>query len=295
MFWHATYEVARKEFLQLLRTRRLLVIGALLLASLLFTTVVVPVLFFNLDQAADPGELALENQVFLIFLNAPIIGGYFFIQLLAIVLVSDGVVSEWQRRTIFLLLSKPVPRSAFVLGKFLGSVVPLAVAFTLLFALDYGLLQILLPGTPTGAQAGRFFGGVGLIVLGVVAFAAMGLFFSTLTRSSVASLVATLAFAFLVFPLLGGIGDFVRIADSFDGGVVDETAPRYDWSHYLNPGLVMVMAGDVISEGSLSGGLVAFIPQNAPVHLWLSIVSTVGFAASFIGLSLLSVWRRDFE
>ncbi len=296
-FLRATLEVARKEALQHLRTKRLLVIGLLFTISLVFTTIIVPLAFFNLGSNGSPDfeGLAWENVVFLIFLNAPLIGGYFFIQLLSIVLTSDGVVSEWQRKTIFLLLSKPVSRAAFVIGKFLGSVVPLTVTIGALMLIDYALLQVLLPGSPSAEQVGRFFGGVGMILLGMAAFAAMGLFFSTLTRSSAASLVMTLAFAFVIFPLIGGISDFTRVADDFDGQIYDEDHPRYDWSHYFHPGLIMVKAGSVISEGNMDGGLVAFIPQSAPNNTLLSVLSTATFMVFFLGLALLSVLQRNFE
>lgn len=297
-FWHATFEVARKEAMQHLRTKRLLVIGILFVLSLAVTTIIIPVALFELDEF-DPGEdedAALENFGILFFLSAPVIGGYFFIQLLSIVLTSDGVSSEWQRKTIFLVLSKPVPRAAFVLGKFLGSVIPLVSVFGVLLVLDYLLLNAIMPGTPEASDWGNFLAAVGILSLGASAFAAMGLFFSTLTKSTVASLIATIAAGFVVFPIIGAIGDFTFFADLDNPGAdPDESDWRYDWSHYASPANAMGRATNVLLDSEEAFNFVFLFPQNSPQRTLPSVLSLVGFTTVFLAGALLTVLRRDFE
>lgn len=299
----AAWEIARKEAIQLVRTKRLIVLGSILLASLLFTTIVVPILILELNEAeSDPfGEgNASENFAFLFFLNAPVIGGVFLLQILAVVLTSDGVCSEWQRRTVFLVLSKPVPRTAFVMGKFLGAALPLVAVFGLTFLLDYLLLQALLPGSPTATDVGRFFGAIGMVSLGMMAFAAMGLFFSTLTRNSTPSLVLGLAMAVLVFPIASSISDYACMAaedcgGGFFGGGGENDALRYDISHYFTPAAPFNVASDILVEEEISFTFNFLFPVSAAESIAGAALAGVAWTGLFIGGSLLVVQRRDFE
>ncbi len=303
MFARALWEVARKEVLQHIRTKRLLIISSLFFATLVLITIVVPVAIFGVDNletaARETGEdaPALENLAFLFYLNASVLGGYFFIQLLAIVLTADSITSEWQNRSIFLLLSKPVPRSAFVLGKYLGSIVTVVGAFTAMFTLDYLILQAVLPGSPDGGDLVGFIGMLAILALGACAVAAMALFFSSLAKSSVLSLILSLGFALIVFPLVGNIGDFTYFADRGDtADELDESDWRYDWSHYVSPERSMVLAGaTLVGEEEASGGFTFLIPQFPPHRVWLSLLSTGMMAVAFVGLALVVVQRRNFE
>lgn len=294
-FAAAVYEVARHEAVQHLRTKRLLVIGGLMLLSLVLMTIVLPVTLFGLDQM-DPSEgfgddVPLENFAFFIFLNFPLVGGYLFIQILSIVMTADAVSSEWQRKTLFLVLSKPVPRAAFVLGKYLGAVLPLTAVFLVLFLADYALLQSVYPGAPSAVAVGRFFGAIGFILLGALAFAAMGLFFSAVTRSSTGSLVWSLSVGLLLFPIVGAIGDFTLAGAE---GVEDPTDAVYDWSHYVTPNHVLSKAGDVLA-GQDIGVQFSLIPTNPPAVTWLSAASGGLITVLFVAGAVLTVQRRDFE
>lgn len=304
-FARATYEVARKEFLQHVRSTRLIVVAILFMISLIVTTIVLPVTlgFTEFFEEAPEGNEEFyvpsgENFAMTLFLTIPILGGVFFIQVLSIVMTSDGVCSEWHNRSIFLLLSKPVPRMAFVLGKFFGSVVPLAVLVALLMMIDYAILQAVFPGTSDGTDVARFFGGLGILVIGLTVFATMGLFFSTLTRSTLASLFMTFGVAFLVLPLVGLIGEFNLWADqenAFDQDGIDPDAAKYDWSRYLNPGTIMSKSTEVIGGEDFRFGLTFLVPTFAPAHTWLAVVSGFAFIGVFLLGALTIVQYRNFE
>lgn len=295
----AVYEVARKEALQHLRTKRLIILGAILLASLVLVTIIVPFAIFPgefLREIGDETGLAVANFLFLFFLNAPVIGGVFLLELLALVLTADGVVSEWQRKTVFLVLSRPVPRSAFVLGKFFGSAIPLVVMFSIVFILDYALLAALTGGV--GAEAvGRFLATLGLLALGTAAFAALGLLFSTLMRSSTPAFTLSLVAAILVFPLVSNIGDFTYAADGIGGDDPrDEDAWRYDWSHYATPASAINTAPGVLTgEEELDFTLNFLFPQFSPQRVPLAVGASLAWTALFVALAVLAVARRDFE
>ncbi len=143
-----------------------------------------------------------EVQAQLAMLETPpgvsevVIGNLFqstaFFLLLVIPLITMRVISgERRNRTLPLLFSAPVSMTEIVLGKFFGVVAFLAIMLamltlmplSILFAgsIDFGMLASVLLGT----------------FLLICAFAAAGVFISTLTREPVVAAVST--FGFLLF------------------------------------------------------------------------------------------------
>jgi ABC-type transport system involved in multi-copper enzyme maturation permease subunit len=291
-FANAMWEVARKEVLQHIRTKRLLIIGGLLAASLVLITLVFgPMISRGFDEEVDGvGGVARENFAMAIYFSAFFVGGYFFIQLLSIVLTADAVCSEWANRTIFLLLSKPVSRTSFVLGKFLGSLATIAGTILVLFSVDYAVMQGLYEGSPTADEVQGFIQAVLVLILGAAAFAAVALFFSTLTRSTVMSLLFTLGAWIIVFPLIAQIGLFTTIGDSDFRGDFDD--PRVDWSRYLSPSSCMQVASRFLTE---EGGALLGMIGSAPAKTGLALVALTLHIGFWLTLSLLIVQRRNFE
>ncbi len=72
-----------------------------------------------------------------------------FSSIVAMFLGVSLVWKELERRTIYTILSKPLPRHRFVLGKYLGLVLTLAVQLVLM-ALVYTGLMLATQGMPTG-------------------------------------------------------------------------------------------------------------------------------------------------
>ncbi len=299
MFGRAVFEIARKEVLQHIRTKRLLIIGSFFLLALILLTIVVPVAFLDLSPDGSffgESEFSLENGVLLFFLTGFFfLSGYFYIQLLPLVLTADAVCSEWNSRTIFLLLSKPVSRSAFVLGKFIGSFFTVAVTMVVLLVLDYLLLQPLLPGGPDGSDIAGFAGALGILLLGVGSFTAFALFLSTLTRSTVASMILAITSWIIIFPLLGRLDLFIALArhGSEAFSMTNEEA-GIGWSQYLSPAESMDVASNVLVGSTEDIGFLGdFLSGEANVGL--SIFALLAQTALFLGLALLVVQRRNFE
>ncbi len=309
MMWHATKEIARKEILQMLRTKRLLGLGITILVAMILLTMVLPLVLINAfgaaetfggpeaRDAAEEGAAAvpyLHNGVMLFFLGAGVllVSGYGLFELLAIVMTSDAVSSEWSKRSIFLVLSKPVPRAAFVLGKFLGIGVPLALLTGALLSLDYLIVSLVVPGWPAAHEVGRFFGAVGLIMMGVIMWTAISLFFSTAFRSTVTSLLLTVVAWFIVFPILGLLGAFIGLST---GSLAFQELNDGTWSTYLNPKALMVAAGGVlIPEVGGFAGLFGAI-GSAGLEWWDSLIAMVAHTAFFLVASLFIVQFRNFE
>jgi len=292
-FVRAAYEVARKEFMQHLRTKRLLIItGFLVLFLGLFMFVFGPEIVRDISFT----ETSRQHIVLSFYFAAGLVGGLQFTQLLALVLTLDAVCSEWSNRTIFLLLSKPVPRSAFVTGKFLGNLFTIAVTLVPLFLLTYLLMIPAYSGSPSGKEFLGFLGMLGFILLGAAAFASFSLFVSTLTKSTLMSALIVMAMWLIGFPLLGNIGTFT----SFDDPGVELDDWPADWSRYLNPSSMMQAGAKLLVTSEADQDLLDFIDYGAifsfsAQRLWLAGVGLGAFTVVFFLGSLLVVQFRNFE
>lgn len=304
MMWHATREVARKEFLQMVRSKRMLGVGITTLVAMILVSLVLPLILFNIQDFLDAlvGEGAsfsdissvdyIHNGILLFFLEGIfILSGYFLFQLAPIILASDAVASEWKNRTIFLLLSKPVPRPAMVLGKFIGITLPLAAMTGLLLLVDYLIIIAVFPGVPNAEEWGRFFGAMGMVALGVLAYGSLSLFFSTITKSGVTSMLLTILFWIVVFPLLGNIAFFVALFN----GSFDVLEGEALWSTYLNPGRMMDAASPVLAPEL--GFLATFFGGfgGGQADWWAACLTLLAHTAVYLLAAVLIVQVRNFE
>ena len=135
------------------------------------------------------------------------------VPLVALILSHDAIVGERERNTLGLLLSLPVGRFEAVIAKLVGRALALAAAVGL------GLGAAMLVSEPEGAAAiaSLMFP---TLLLGL-AFLALGLLISTLTRRQVtaASVVVVVWFGLVFFYDLGVLGLLVIT----DGGISQET------------------------------------------------------------------------
>ena len=291
-FLRGVYEVGRKEVLQNVRTKRLLIIGLVVTFLLAMVTLVFGPAITR-DMPAS-GPVSKEHTVLLFYFAVGLIGGLQFTQLLAIVLTGDAVCSEWANRTIFLLLSKPVSRTAFVLGKFLGAALTVTVSLAVLFSLAYLVMQPFYEGSPSDDEVAGFFGMLGIVLLGALAFSAFALFLSTLTRSTTMSVILALSAWLIVFPLLGNVGFFIELGQEDR----DLTGTSVDAWRYLNPAADMQAGARLLApqETDIDEVLLALnIFQTSPEEVSWAIVALLGHTVLWVALALLVVQRRDFD
>ncbi len=292
-FMRGVYEVARKEVLQHIRTKRLLIIGIVVALLLGMVTLVFgPGVTRNLP---DDAPVSKEHTVLLFYFAVGLIGGLQFTQLLAIILTGDAVCSEWSNRTIFLLLSKPVSRQAFVIGKFLGSAFTVAASLAVLFTLDYLAMQPFYAGSPSSEEVMGFFKMLGVVVLGATAFSALALFFSTLTRSTATSIILALSAWLIIFPVIGNVGFFAELGK---GDQADLDSDSVDAWRYLNPAADMQAGARLVAptESDVEEAVLALnIFQTAPDHVDTAIWALIGHTVLWLGLALVVVQRRNFE
>lgn len=301
-FGRATYEIARKEVIQHVRTKRLLIIAPIFLFALVMVTIVVPLSFFTQEQMAGlqrESQTGLQNLVMLFFLSGVFIfSGYFYVQLIPILLTADAVCAEWSNKTIFLLLSKPVARSAFVLGKFLGSAATVAGLIVSLLLVDYLILQIIIPGHSSPEDWLRFAGALGILVLGAMAFASLSLLMGTLTKSAITANLVTVVLWIIVLPLLSNLDTIIWAFAQHGGAALGSDPPT--WAKYLSPGSCMGVASDVLSPvtGTLRGllGFIGgFFGFGSTLNAMGAVAALVVQTGIFLVLSLWVVNRRNFE
>jgi Cu-processing system permease protein len=100
------------------------------------------------------------------------------------VLFGAGIIGrEFERRTVHVALSKPISRAQFVCGKFLGLIAVLTMNWALLCAV-YVIILILMQG-PAGTFSNMtFYPAIVFALLQSVYMAAMTIFFSTITTTT---------------------------------------------------------------------------------------------------------------
>jgi ABC-type transport system involved in multi-copper enzyme maturation permease subunit len=302
---NAVYEVARKEVLQHVRTKRLLILGPIFLLVMVLVTLVFPLILLNNDTGFDLAQTArlagtsIQNLAILFFFSGFLfLSGYFYLELIPILLTADAVCSEWSSRTIFLLLSKPVTRAQFVLGKFLGSIVAVGAMVLVLMLLDYVALQVFLPGASNGTDWARFLAALGVLLLGATAYTSVALFFSTLTRSAIVANIMAILTWMMGFPLLARIDYLIALGRyGIQKVTLDPAGHGVGWSQYLSPHDSMSAASRLLAPqlGSLGGSDISALFGAGTAHVGPAIVALLVHTALFLTLSLWVVKRRNFE
>jgi len=206
------FTVFRKEWMEQLRTNRLLIVAAVLvvfgLASPLLAKVTPDLLKSIPNIPAGLADLIPTPSV------TDAVGQYVknmsqFGILLAVLMSMGNVAQEKEHGTAAMLLTHPVSRLNFLLAKFiaLGIVFALSLAVAAVGCWYYTML--LFEGLPWGPYLALN----GLMLMVFLVYIAVTLLCSTLVRTQGAA--AGLAFAALV--LVGGIGSLPRISEYFPG------------------------------------------------------------------------------
>ena len=206
--------------------------------------------------------------------------------LLIAIFIGIGLVSkEVERRSVFALLTKPLTRGQFILGKYAGLVVTLVVnlsAMTVAFALVLAYMQAQTPETirsawPAPALDPRLLVAVGLTIAELMVVTAIALFFSTFS--------SPLLSALLTFGLWVA-GHFNQDLKNFE---VVFGVPAVAWIaralYYLLPNLAPFNVRAEVTYG-----------VDVPIR---GVLLTLAYAAVYIAVLLVGAIaifrRRDFK
>ncbi|MBI4865474.1 MAG: ABC transporter permease subunit [Candidatus Wallbacteria bacterium] len=130
----------------------------------------------------------------------------FFGLMVSLFITIEQVPNELDRKTIYFLLTKPVYRFEFLIGKFLGV---LAVMFSAL-ALMSGVLCLLL-GFHAGAVDANLLKGLSMLALKLMVFTSLLVFFSTFL-----SKILNVTLSFFIY-LFGHVGEFLQYSFTQSG------------------------------------------------------------------------------
>lgn len=184
-----------------------------------------------------------------------------FFGLIVAVFIAAGLVhKEVEKRTVFVLFSKPVSRAAFITGKFLGLCVTMAAVLA-----GMGVFLFLLVWAVAGEASGMLLVAVVMIYVQLLAIMAVTIFFSTLGSAILASVLGicvfvagqlshnvleltrlgrnalTEALSWVVYVIVPNLS-----AADVKAGVVGESTPAWSeillWTGYLVAYVVIVLA-----------------------------------------------------
>lgn len=113
-----------------------------------------------------------------------------FFGLVVAAFIAAGLIhKEIEKRTVFVLFSKPVSRAAFIAGKFLGLALTMAVVVA-----GMGLFLFLVAWVIDGSPAWMVLAAIGLIYLQLLVIVAVTIFFSTFGSAILASVLGICVF-----------------------------------------------------------------------------------------------------
>lgn len=192
---------------------------------------------------------------------------------LVTILVGTGMVhKEIERRTIMTLLSKPLGRGEFVLGKFLGLLLTLLLISAGMMALLLGVLAL---------REGRFDTAVllaGLLALGeLVLMTAVAIFFSTCASPALSGL-----FTFAAWIAGHFAADVRGLAEAGAGGPTAFLAQAF---YYLLPNLELFNARSGASHG--------VAPE--PARFGLGLLYLLAYGGAVLAAAVVIFRRREFR
>lgn len=188
------------------------------------------------------------------------------------IFVGIGLVSkEIDRKTIYTIISKPIPRYAFLLGKYCGLVITL-LANTAVMVI--GLLVVIqVMDVPI---TGLFFKSLALIFLELMVITAAALLFSTFTSSTL-SAIFTLAI-YVIGHLSGDLKAFGEKMDTIGQAVLNTL-------YYVLPNL---------ERFNLKGHVIHHLDFGA-VDMALTLSYGLTYVAFLLLLASIIFQRRDFQ
>lgn len=249
--------LAWNGFREARRNRVTVLVGAFALLLLLSTTLVTEITVSTFDRVITDFGLGVMS-ILMVFL--------------AIYLSAGGLSRDIERRTIFLLMSKPISRSTFVLGRLVGNMLTLGIlvlAMSLLF-----WLQLVLHGSPATAT---HFAAIWGLYLELLVLTTLGLLLSSFATPLVSALVS----AGLYF--VGHLsGDLYRLGQASESPFVSVVAKA---TYYVTPNL----------ERFNFRPEAAYAVSVPASEIAVATGIALGWATLFIVLTTLIFERRDFN
>lgn len=267
----------------------------LLIAVVLLTVVVIAVtgwLFLQLRYQNGPGGgpqigevplrlLASQVLIFVVFLFAGVLA------LMSVLVAAPSISGDLESNLVLAMLARPVRRSEYVLGKWLG-----LAALVIGYATGAGVLELLVIDWATGyvppqpVQLIAYVAALGLVLV------TLALLLSTRMAGMTAAIIPLIAyFMAWVGGILGTIGQVLHNQSLSTTAVISQLVLPTDG---LWRGAIYAMEPAAVIAGLRASGAAGGNPFGAtegPAAAFL--VWTVGWFAAMIALTLWSFQRRE--
>ncbi len=145
--------------------------------KIIYVIVLFTFLLFAIEPAIPSFKVGLRTQL---FGDIALGVAYLAIAVIAIAISVNQVPKEIERRTIYNIFSKPVRRADFLVGKYLGVLVMLAICASLMGLAIFGFIYIYF-----GKVAYGIFQGVGMMLLEAALISAFATLVSTLVSPTI--------------------------------------------------------------------------------------------------------------
>lgn len=192
--------IAKKEIYMNFKTKRLLIIGIILGVVFISTST-----YGSILLGGNPDE-PLYKQGPNVVLGMVLSITSIFPAILAIALSYDSVVGERVKKSIYLLLSKPVSRNEIFCGKFLGAFSSIAVVYVAVLSIGYICIIGVSGVLPSIMDILKAYGALGLILLCIACWIALAMLFSTAFKTTTSCLIVSIVMWLFIIPIISQIG-----------------------------------------------------------------------------------------
>jgi len=327
------FNVARKEFIDHLTSKRFIIILALFLI-ISASGMHEGINFYNQQlesykeqisqikevEGIEPGYMPEKPSIMLVFLfmssHIMMLGA-----ILAIAMGFDLVSKEKETRTLKLLLSCPVFRDEIINGKALGGTLALVFAMGTALLISLAMLLIFSIVPSTNELAAILVFGIASSVF-LLAYFAIALMMSTVSGKSGSALIYTLVIFFVLGSLLPIVGGTVAHMVSGDQpkfdirdvtNVTEEEIQQYEeewraWSEKRKPitGAFTIISpnmnyerisGRIASPSSVTSTYVDEAPglQEMLGKVWKNILALISFSVVFFAIAYVKFMRMDIR
>lgn len=276
------FNIARYEWRRALARRMVLVLFIL--------TIIIGVLPIVVLTMLPRALLAIQNLRGYIWLIGVLLPQGFFIHFLALLISAGSMADEYQNATADVILSKPISRVEYFLGKFLGGFSLLAAIASLLMVLGIASASIAFPGQLSLDYAPLIL--VGIITSSLIFFC-IGFMSGELLRSTTISyLAASSAFIIIliienvleaVAPFQGANQDFFYLIGRLLPTWAAVNLP-YMQAEQLLPSLLGSKVGQAIFQT---------VPGTIPqALLYITIYAGAAFTIALLRFSFTDVTKR---
>jgi ABC-2 type transport system permease protein len=181
--------IAQKDFQSAVKTKRFIIVGVIFvlfaLVGAYYGNVDVARGILPISGAPNPTTQPVNYAISVSYSY----GGEAILVILALALSYDALTGERSARTLAQLVVRPITRRTILFGKFVAYLAAAGGLFVVTTLVLYIGLSVITRNVPSSSDVGYLILSMGIILLYVMSFIAIGLLISSLTRTNLDSLL----------------------------------------------------------------------------------------------------------